>query len=64
MTKEEAKARFEAMFKSRPKPSVPRAGFLASRRRYDEGGKLEVKADEKPATSSAPKKKPAKKKAA
>lgn len=26
--------------KGRPKPTAPRAGYLASKRRYDEGGKV------------------------
>jgi len=64
MTKEERIEKMREFFKNRPKPSVPRAGFLASRRRYAEGGKIEKDVTEKPVEKPAPKKKPAKKKAA
>lgn len=37
------KEKLKQKLKGRPKPSAPRAGFLASGRRYGEGGKISGK---------------------
>ena len=37
------KKKLKELLKGRPKPSVPRAGYLASGRRYGEGGKIKGK---------------------
>ena len=41
--KNKAKAFLNKVLKGRPKPSAPRAGYLASGRRYGCGGKVSKK---------------------